>query len=537
MKPTPIEALMQRAQARPYDPVFIFRNETWTYEMIASEVERLARGMAARGVKSGDRVALHMMNRPEYIVAYYACFRLGAIAAPLRTAFTFAELAPLLQRLTPALYIGDAALYGNVAPISGSILPLDRRFIVGEAGQYPDGAPWEELLGGAGNNNSFAPASHQPAVLITTSGTTGVPKFVVHTASTLAKTVELAGRNLEMSDDDVIPVPLAMAHMSGLLSFLCYVQLGIGFVLFESFDADAVLDAIEQHGCTRFLGFPAQYAALLECQQRKPRDLRSLQLCLTGGDACPIDLQQQVTASFGAPLYNLWAATEAAGNVKFGLRPGPVIRVADDTRFRLVDDKGNDVADGEIGELLLRAANVFDSYWNDPKATAETLKAGWYHTGDLMRREERDELLFVARKKDIIIRGGTNISPIEVEQAIVASHAAVEEAAVVGMPDAVLGQRILGFVRLAKGASEALVPQIRDNLKTRLAAYKLPERLIVLDALPRNALSKIDRKALLAMTGNLPSSSAAIDRSVPVIVERARARAMPSKVHALRAPR
>lgn len=201
--------------------------------------------------------------------------------------------------------------------------------------------------------------------------------------------------------------------------------------------------------------------------------------------------------------------------MKFGLRPGPVMRVADDTRFRLVDDKGNDVADGEIGELLLRAANVFDSYWNDPKATAETLKAGWYHTGDLMRREQRDELLFVARKKDIIIRGGTNISPIEVEQAIVASHAAVEEAAVVGMPDAVLGQRILGFVRLAKGASEALVPQIRDNLKTRLAAYKLPERLIVLDALPRNALSKIDRKALLAMTGNLPSSSAAIDRSVP----------------------
>ena len=537
MKPTPIQALMQRAQDRPYDPVFIFHNVTWTYEMIASEVDRLARGMAAHGVKPGDRVALHMMNRPEYIVAYYACFRLGAIAAPLRTAFTFAELAPLLQRLTPALYIGDAALYGNVAEISGSILPLDRRFIVGEAGQCQNGAPWEELLGGAGNDDSLAPAAHEPAVLITTSGTTGVPKFVVHTASTLAETVELVGRNLELSDDEIIPVPLAMAHMSGLLSFLCYVQLGIGFVLFESFDADAVLDAIERHGCTRYLGFPAQYAALLECQQRKPRDLRSLRLCLTGGDACPIDLQQQVTSVFGAPLYNLWAATEAAGNLKFGLRPGPVVRIADGTKFRIVDDKGNDVADGETGELLLRAGNIFDGYWNDPKATAETLHGGWYHTGDLMRREQGDELLFVARKKDIIIRGGTNISPIEVEQAIVASHIAVEEAAVVGMPDTVLGQRILGFVRLAKGADEALIPQIRENLKTRLAAYKLPERLIVLDALPRNALSKIDRKALLAMAGDRPSPSAAIDRRAPVIVERARARAMPDRVQALRAPR
>ena len=537
MKPTPIQALMQRAQERPYDPVFIFRNETWTYEMIASEAERLARGMAAHGVKPGDRVVLHMMNRPEYIVAYYACFRLGAIAAPLRTAFTFAELAPLLQRLTPALYLGEARLYGNIAQISESILPLDARFIVGDAGQCDGATSWKELLDGAGNDNSLAPAAYEPAVLITTSGTTGVPKFVVHTASTLAETIELMHKNLEMSDDEVIPVPLAMAHISGLISFLCYVQLGIGFVVLESFDADAVLDAIERHGCTRYLGFPAQFAAMLECQQRKPRDLRSLRLCLSGGDACPIDLQQQVTSTFGAPLYNLWAATEAVANVKFGLRPGPVMRIADGMRFRLVDDKGNDVADGEVEELLLRAANLFDGYWNDPKSTAEALKAGWYHTGDLMRRGEEDELLFVARKKDIIIRGGTNISPIEVEQAIVASHIAVEEAAVVGMPDAAQGQRIVGFVRLTKGADEALVGEIRDKLKTRLAAYKLPERIIVLEALPRNALSKVDRKALQAMASDPPHSSAMIDRRDPAIMERARARAMRRNSHELQAPR
>jgi acyl-CoA synthetase (AMP-forming)/AMP-acid ligase II len=538
MKPTLIQALMQRAQECPYDPVFIFRNETWTYEMIAFEAERLARGMAAHGVKPGDRVALHMMNRPEYIVAYYACFRLGAIAAPLRTAFTFAELAPILQRLTPALYIGDAGLYDNIAPISASVLPFDKRFIVGDAEQCRDGSSWKELLlDSAGNDNSFTPAAHEPAVLITTSGTTGVPKFVVHTASTLAETIDLMYRNLEMSDDEVIPVPLAMAHISGLISFLCYVQLGVGFVVLESFDADAVLDAIERHGCTRYLGFPAQFAAMLESQRRKPRDLRSLRLCLTGGDACPIDLQQQVTSTFGAPLYNLWAATEAVANLKFGLRPGPVMRIADGTRFRLVDDKGNDVDDGEAGELLLRAANLFDGYWNDPRATAEALKAGWYHTGDLMQRGEGDELLFVARKKDIIIRGGTNISPIEVEQAIVASHVAVEEAAVVGMPDGAQGQRIVGFVRLTTGADEALVREIRDSLKTRLAAYKLPERLIVIEALPRNALSKVDRKALQAIASDPPRSSATIDRSAPALAERAKARAMRRNSHELQAQR
>src|ERR1700744_2954626 len=133
MKPTPIEVLMQRVQDRPKDAVFIFQDTTWTYEMIAAKAERLARGMAARGVKRGDRVALHMMNRPEFIVAYYACFRLGAIAAPLRTAFTFTELEPILQRISPALYIGDAGLYGNVAPANASMLPHDTRFIVGAA--------------------------------------------------------------------------------------------------------------------------------------------------------------------------------------------------------------------------------------------------------------------------------------------------------------------------------------------------------------------------------------------------------------------
>lgn len=505
MKPTPVEVLVQRALDRPNDETFIFRDETWTYEMIAAESERIARGMAARGVKPGDRVAIHMMNKPEFVLAYYACFRLGAIAAPLRTAFTFTELAPILRRLAPALYIGDAGLYENVAPVSMSVLPRDRRFIVGAERQSRDGTPWEKLFGGAGNDHSVAPAADQPAVLITTSGTTGEPKLVIHTVSTLAQTVETASVSFGMSDGDVTVLSSSLAHMSGLLNLLCYMQLGTRFVLFESFDPDAVLDAIQQYRCTRLSGFPAQYATLLDRQRRKPRDLRSLRICLAGGDACPIDLQQQVTSTFGVPLYNVWASTEAAGNMKFGLQPGPVMRIADGTQIRLVDDNGNDVADGETGELLLCAPNLFDGYWNDPAATAESLKDGWYHTGDLMRRAGTDELLFVARKKDIIIRGGTNISPVEVEQAIVAAHIAVEEAAAVGMPDRALGQRVLGFVRLAKGAEDGLVPEILDNLRTRLAAYKIPERLIVLDALPRNALSKIDRKALQAIALNFQS--------------------------------
>jgi acyl-CoA synthetase (AMP-forming)/AMP-acid ligase II len=189
-----------------------------------------------------------------------------------------------------------------------------------------------------------------------------------------------------------------------------------------------------------------------------------------------------------------------------------------DARIRLIDEKGADVGEGEVGELLIRGANVFDSYWNDPKATGESLRAGWYHTGDLMRRGEGDELWFVSRKKDIIIRGGTNISPVEVEEALVASHPAVREAAIVGIPDAVLGQRLVGFVKLADGTKHTIVSKILGNVATRLASYKVPESLEVLDELPRNALSKVDRNALQAMAAKSDKADKA-DKAGRTLIE------------------
>jgi acyl-CoA synthetase (AMP-forming)/AMP-acid ligase II len=499
MTSTPIEALKEQAKVRQKSAALVFHENVWTYERILAEAERLARGMVAHGVKPGDRVAVHMMNRPEFIVAYYACFLAGAIIAPLRTAFKHAELEPLLRRLRPALYIGETALYGNVAAVDSAILPRDRRFLVETESGVSEGLPFQQLFDDADSADlPISPAADQPAVLINTSGTTGEPKFVIHTASSLAETADLLINNWGISGHDCVAMPLPLAHASGLACLLTCIQSGIPFVLIESFDADTILDTVERHRCSLQVGFPAQYAALLDRQRAQPRDLTSLRFCLTGADACPVDLQRQVTAVFGAPLYNVWGATEALGNLGCGLRPGPVMRITRPAEVRIVDNAGQDVADGEPGELLVGGPNLFVGYWNDLRATTEALQDGWYHTGDLVRREAENELLFVARKKDIIIRGGTNISPVEVEHAI-AVHPSVKEAAVVGVPDAALGQRLIGFVSLAKGKDERIVPGILSDLATRLAAYKVPEHLIVLDALPRNALSKIDRTTLQAM--------------------------------------
>jgi acyl-CoA synthetase (AMP-forming)/AMP-acid ligase II len=175
------------------------------------------------------------------------------------------------------------------------------------------------------------------------------------------------------------------------------------------------------------------------------------------------------------------------------------MRVVDETQIRLIDDHGADVPRGALGELLIRGPNVFLGYWDDQIASAQHLKDGWYHTGDLMRRGDGDQIWFVSRKKDIIIRGGTNISPLEVEEALMACHSAVEAAVVVGKPDAVLGQRVVAFVTLANGARASVVDEILHNLAKRIAPYKTPESLRVLDSLPRNALSKVDRRKLEAL--------------------------------------
>src|ERR1700716_3786567 len=164
MKTTLTGALTHQAQTRPQSAAFVFQEEVWTYERLAAEAERLARGLAADGVGPGDRVALNMMNRPEMVVAYYASFQLGAIAAPLRTAFKFAELAPILQRLKPALYIGEIGLYDNVAPVDASILAADKRFVVNGSFEDHGGQPFETLFAAADNESPLAPpASYEPA--------------------------------------------------------------------------------------------------------------------------------------------------------------------------------------------------------------------------------------------------------------------------------------------------------------------------------------------------------------------------------------
>jgi acyl-CoA synthetase (AMP-forming)/AMP-acid ligase II len=245
------------------------------------------------------------------------------------------------------------------------------------------------------------------------------------------------------------------------------------------------------------LGLPFMYAALLERQRKRPRRVSSLRYCTCAGDVCPIQLQVDFEAAFGAPLRNIWGATEVIGSLRPGLRPGAVSRVSPGAEIRLVDDEGREAPRGEVGEFLVRGPYVTVGYWVGPDRVDDATTDGWYHSGDLMRQGEGDELWFVSRKKDIIIRGGSNISPAEVEQVLL-SHPLVDDAAVFGVPDPVLGQRVAAVVQLSSGAGDDALGTILKDAKRQLADYKAPERLLAVDAVPRNTIGKVDRRAAAA---------------------------------------
>ena len=496
MTMTSIGVLYEIAATHPKKVAFIKDKEIWTYDRLAAEVDHLAHGLVERGLRKGDRVALHMANLPEFVVAYHACFRTGVIAAPLNIRLKTAELIPLLQRLQPTLYIGQAALYNQVASIDSSILAANSRFVV-------DGPVNDRRV--QGWTSLFADVNGEPlqgtldadaaAVLLSTSGTTGGPKFVIHTLATLLKIAE-SYEHLDLDGDQVSALGMPMVHASGLFTMLAFVRFGVPFVLCERFDPDALLDAIERHRCTWLLGLPFMFTTLLQRQRAHPRNIDSLRTCLSAGDVCPAQVQEQFPSVFGIPLRSFWAATEALGSLTYGLESGPVTRIVKGAQVRLVGVDKMPVSPGQVGELVVRGPHVTIGYWAGPGLIEGAPESGWFHTGDLMRQDEKGNLWFVSRKKHLIIRGGSNISPVEVERVLM-THPAVRDAAVIGVPDPELGERVAGFVQLADGAQSADSNEILAHVTGQLADYKVPESLQILHQIPRNATGKIDRQLLL----------------------------------------
>ncbi|HUR36086.1 MAG TPA: AMP-binding protein [Vicinamibacterales bacterium] len=493
------EQLRAAAARHPQKPALIFDQRTWTYGELDAATDRLAAGLIADGIRTGDRVALHFTNGVEIVTAYYACFKIGAIAVPLNTRMIGPELVYVLNHCSARLYLGQPALFAALAPLRAELQTIERYFVSGDASAFAGVEPFAAL------DADRTPALEAPevadtavAAILYTSGTTARPKGVTHTHATLR---HLAQAGLDVADgrpDDVAGVALPTCHIFGLSVVIATLMAGNAALMIPRFDPVLVLAQLRDHGVTIFGGLPVMLNALVHCPGAASYDLGKLRACFAGGDAVPTEVHKRFKDTFGVDVTEACGMTEVqpyACNPLYGRgKTGSIGLPAPRTSLRIVDAFDRDVLPGEEGEVLVQSPAMMVGYWNDPDATAATIRDGWLRTGDLARVDGDGYYWFVGRKKEIIIRGGSNISPLEVEEALY-QHPAVREVGVVGGPDETFGEIVLAFVSLKTGAAVS-EEDLKAFVSTRIAAYKVPAQITFVPDLPKGLTGKVQRKAL-----------------------------------------
>lgn len=459
-----------------------WQGEAITYADLAARIERRAAAFVRQGIGRGDRVAILAYNCPEYIEALFACARLGAILVTLNWRLAPPEWAYILDHSGAKLLLHD----GEFDTALNTIATPRRANLEMPPGE--DGVP------------PAAGAPDDPLLLVYTSGTTGKPKGAVHTAATLTANAAAGVDAHDMTADDRILTFLPMFHVGGMNNqTLPALSVGATVILQARFAPDAALAAIESARPTITLLVPAVMKAILDHPRWPLTDIASLRFAMAGSSVVPVELIRGFHRR-GLPVGQIYGATET-GPVSIVLKRADAMRKegacgvpALGCAVRLVDDEGRDVAPGQSGEVLIRAPNLMTGYWRDEAATQSAFLDGWYRTGDI-GRQDSDGIYWVdERKKDMIISGGENIYPAELE-AVLDSCPAVAESAVIARADAKWGEVPVAVVVKRPGASLSAA-EVLALFHGRLARFKHPRDVVFVDRLPRNVMGKVLRYQL-----------------------------------------
>jgi long-chain acyl-CoA synthetase len=487
--------LQDAAAGHPDRPALRMDGLALSYAQFRDAAGRARSLLAAAGVGPGDRVGLMLPNVPAFAIGCYGALAADAIVVPMN---------PLLKSREVAYYLSDS---GAKALLAWHAFADEAAKGAAEAGaqlirvEAPD---MSDLLSGLG------PAHDQPtcrdddtAVILYTSGTTGHPKGAELTHAGLARNAELTARTLlKNNPDDVTMGCLPLFHVFGLTCGLnATVAAGGQLTLLPRFDPAKALEIIERDAVTIFEGVPTMYAALLHHPgadaQAARMKARTLRVCVSGGASLPVEILRGFEEKFGCVILEGYGLSETSPVASFNhpdkvRKPGSIGTPIEGVYMRLIDDDGYTVPDGEAGEIAIRGHNVMKGYWGKPEATAQAIPDGWFRTGDMARVDEDGYYYIVDRKKDLIIRGGYNVYPREVEE-VLHEHPAVAEVAVVGIPHPELGEEIGAAVAL-KPDTTATEDELRAFARERVAAYKYPRHVWLVDALPKGPTGKILRR-------------------------------------------
>ncbi len=468
---------------------------TTTFRDLDERSARVAGLLQDHGVKPGDRVAIMLPNLPEFAVIYYGVLRAGGVVVPMN---------PLLKAREVAYYLGD----------SGARLIFAWDGVADEVGKGAEKAGAEVIgVDPATFTPGLAEASpvhdvvdrdaQDTAVILYTSGTTGQPKGAELTHANLTSNVEVLSTDLmELTPDDVIFGGLPLFHSFGQTCTLnAAVYSGASLSLLPRFDPTQALQLLAGHRATVFAGVPTMYGALLAQPDRESYDVSALRVCVSGGSAMPVEVLRGFEQAFGCKVLEGYGLSETSPVASFNhpdreRKPGSIGTPIRGVEMRVVDDLGNEVPQGEVGEIVIRGDNIMKGYWQRPDATAAAIPDGWFRSGDLGRVDEDGYFAIVDRKKDMIIRGGYNVYPREIEE-VLYEHPAVAEAAVFGVPDPQLGEEVAAAIALKPGA-EVDPEELKEHVKSQVAAYKYPRKVWIVDALPKTPTGKILKREIVA---------------------------------------
>jgi long-chain acyl-CoA synthetase len=491
------------AGARGPGPALRFDGGVLSYDELDAWTARMAALLRDWGVPPSGRIGIMLPNVAQFAIVYYGVLRAGAVVVPMNV---------LLKQREVAYHLSDSgathlfAWHTVAEQAAQGAAQAGTKCVVVAPGEL------ESLLETVEPETEVVPRTNDDtAVVLYTSGTTGEPKGAELTHANLRRNAEAIAGLVSMGPDDIVLGALPLFHAFGQTCGLnAAVTCGASLALVAQFDPGVVLETIARERVTLFEGVPTMYVALLRHAERDRYDVSTLRLALSGGASMPVEVLHEFERILQCKVLEGYGLSETSPVASFN-RPdrerkaGSIGTPIEGVQMRLTDDARNEVAPDEVGEIAIRGHNVMKGYWNRPHATQEAVDAeGWFYSGDLARVDEDGYFFIVDRKKDMIIRGGYNVYPREIEE-VLYEHPAVEEAAVIGVAHAELGEEVAAAVKLRRGA-DVTAEQLRDHVKSQVAAYKYPRHLWIVDELPKGPTGKILKREITPTLAVAPTA-------------------------------
>ena len=506
------ETLARWARKTPDKEALVFHDRRCTYRQLNERVNRLAHGLLGLGIRKGDKVSLIFANCIEMVECYYALMKIGAVAAPQNVRFSAKEYAYQIDNSDSRAIIYAETFKDVVASIRGHLPKVEYCICVG-AGDVEGAPDYETLIRSSSSEEPLVMVDDDdPAFIMYTAGTTGKPKGAVLTHKNqmmLAISSSITIRT--KADRNLLAFPLF--HEAALGQTIANIFTGITTVILDAPTPEKIMAAIQNEKIEGTGLVPALWTWIVNHPQIKEYDLSSLKVGRSGAAPMPVEIKKKMMDHLPhIELGEAFGQTETSATVVAALhedvmrKHGTVGKPVINMEARVVDSHGNDVSIGQEGEIVYRGPQVMKEYYKDPAATAEAFRDGWFHSGDMVRQDEEGYIYVVDRVKDMIISGGENIYPVEIEN-VLHSHSKILEAAVIGVPDPDWGENVKSYIVLKEGQSMT-EEEVIAFCRQELASYKKPKAVRFVVALPRNAVGKVLKTTLREMSRRETSESA-----------------------------